>query len=212
MSEFMIKPGYRSHSRPRAYTDTLEDSRLYQVPVYRHAGDLADSPDMRSVLDIGCGRGTKLMELVAPHGVATTGVDSRRSIRHCRRTYPQGEWLVGNIESPRFTIGRTFDLIISADVVEHLRNPDHLLDLIRACSHQGTVVILSTPERDLRRGPDDMGPPGNPAHIREWNAAEFEAYLTDRGFSIAATETVDLRPGAPTCQMVTGSFEPGRNH
>jgi hypothetical protein len=43
---------------------------------------------------------------------------------------------------------------------------------------------MSTPERDLVRGPDDLGPPGNPHHVREWNLAELERLLTWAGLQV----------------------------
>jgi hypothetical protein len=80
------------------------------------------------------------------------------------------------------------------------------LNVIRAASHQRTQVVLSTPERDLRRGRDHMGPPDNSSHVREWNAAEFSAYLQSRGFVIRSESIVDLCLGMHTCQMVVGGF------
>ena len=77
----------------------------------------------------------------------------------------------------------------------------------RAASHEATTVVLSTPDRDRRRGPDDMGPPGNWSHVREWNVEEFRAYLESRGFRVDESRIVDLREGMPTCHLVVGAFE-----
>lgn len=210
LERYFIKAGYRINSNPRGYRDTLEDSVRYQADVYRHAGELSRRLRARSVLDIGCGLATKLMEYVHPHCDAITGVDDAATIAVCEERYKAGRWLAGDVEDPDFSLEGPFDLIISADVIEHLRDPDRLLDIIRAASHDATEVILSTPERDRRRGPGDMGPPGNWAHVREWNAEEFCAYLGSRGFSIRETRIVDLCEGMPTCQMVTGGFRRSR--
>lgn len=206
VERYFIKAGYTVNPNPRSYRDTLEDSLRYQADVYRHAGERSRSLRARSVLDIGCGLATKLMEYVYPHCSDVTGVDEAGTIAVCRERYEAGRWVEGDVEDPGFCLDGQYDLIISADVIEHLRDPDRLLDVIRAASHDATEVILSTPERDRRRGTHDLGPPGNWAHVREWNADEFSAYLASRGFSIRERRIVDLCEGMPTCQMVTGGF------
>lgn len=202
---YFVKDGYRSRRRPRHYQDSLEDSRRYQVMVYEHAARIASQPHVHSVLDIGCGLGTKLIDHIKPHS-QTTGLDTAGSVEQCRKRFPDAEWIAADLSKRKTRLDRTFDLIISADVIEHLRNPDLLLNLARQSSHERTVVVLSTPDRDLRRGTEDMGPPGNPAHVREWNQVEFAAYLSSHDFRVAETAVVDTRPGLRTCQMVTGAF------
>ncbi len=205
---FFIKAGYRITQNPHMYCDSLGDSQTYQVDVYRFAAEIASTPAIRSVLDIGCGLATKLVELVLPSCETITGVDSPETVARCAEIHPIGRWIGGDLEAPELSLDCLYDLIISADVIEHLRNPDRLLELIRRASHPKTVVVLSTPERDLRRGVDDMGPPGNPAHVREWNSAEFLAYLVDRGMEIRENRIVDLREGVATCQLVVGHLPP----
>ncbi|MFC1791945.1 hypothetical protein ACFL0I_05750, partial [Gemmatimonadota bacterium] len=73
-------------------------------------------------------------------------------------------------------------------------------------SHPKTHVLLSTPERDLRRGPDDMGPPGNPAHIREWNQEELRQYLESQGLTVLEHSIVELRTAMETCQLAFCSW------
>jgi hypothetical protein len=55
--------------------------------------------------------------------------------------------------------------------------------------------LLSTPERDLVRGREHLGPPGNPCHLREWSIRELDAFLRDRGIehrSVGLTRDNDL--------------------
>lgn len=209
MDRYFIKQGYRENENPREYRDSLENAQTYQVDVYRHAEVLASSSDVHSVLDIGCGLATKLIEFISPHCDDITGIDCPETIEQCRSMHGAGSWIAGDIESPSFRVDGTFDLIISADVIEHLREPDRLLQLIRKASHAATLVVLSTPERDLRRGEQDMGPPANRAHVREWNAQELATYLTSRGFVIGERRIVELREGMRTCQLVVGGFGRG---
>lgn len=207
VERYCIKPGYAINPEPRPYRDTLEDAGRYQVEVYRHAGRLALQREARSVLDVGCGLATKLVEYIAPCCPDITGIDTDETIAQCRERFPSRSWLAADIEAPALALHRRYDLIVSADVIEHLLNPDRLLDLIRAASHEATTVVLSTPDRDRRRGPDDMGPPGNWSHVREWNVEEFRAYLESRGFRVDESRIVDLREGMPSCHLVVGAFE-----
>ncbi len=210
MENYFIKADYKINSNPETYRDSVEDSLQYQLDVYRHAGALARNLNVRSVLDIGCGMATKLIEYIVPHCRNITGIDLPETIETCRQRHAIGRWIAGNLEDPGFSIREKYDLIISADIIEHLRDPDRLLELIRAASHEATEVVLSTPERDLRRGPGHAGPPVNLAHVREWNANEFRAYLGSRGFSLRESRIVELRAGMRTCHMVTGGFREGR--
>lgn len=211
MDSYGIKPGYVINTSPRNYQDTIENSVRYQADVYRRAGELARHLKARSVLDVGCGLATKLIDHVAPHCDQVTGVDLEETIDVCRRRYPAARWIVGDLEDPAFRPGGRYDVVISADVIEHLHDPDRLLDLIHSVSHDATRVVLSTPERDRRRGADDMGPPGNWSHVREWNASEFLAYLESRDFAVHESAIVDLCEGMRTCHLVVGAFGRGRS-
>lgn len=199
---YFTKKYYQCHKTPVFYDDNEEDSLTYQLDVYRYAAEVLQEQSARSVLDIGCGYGLKLKEFILPHTSLITGVDESHAINFCQTEHAFGNWHVINIEGPApISIGK-YDLIISADVIEHLVDPDTLLDMIRECSTPGTKIILSTPERDLRRGKDSMGPPQNPAHIREWNKEEFAEYLISRDLNILAHTIMNLKEGMPTCQTV----------
>jgi len=41
-------------------------------------------------------------------------------------------------------------------------------------------ILFSTVERNLLRVGTHNGPPMNPTHVREWNFAEFDAYISSR--------------------------------
>lgn len=203
---YFIKDGYRINIQPVAFDDSAEASRIYQREVYQFAAACAKRFGARTVIDIGCGYGTKLGEFFAPLGVEIVGIDGERAIDYCRTHHAFGRWFVENVEQPRFVVGGTFDLIIGVDVIEHLLDPDLLLAYMRQCAHAGTHLVLSTPERDLRRGPDSSGPPQNRAHVREWNQAEFAAYLADRGLNVREHHILDLREGMRCCQAVLAQF------
>ena len=162
--------------------------------------------NLTTVLDIGCGYGLKLEKYILPTGAAITGVDRRDSIEFCMKRHAFGQWFVDDIENPDTDLRTPFDFIICADVIEHLHDPDTLFDYFRRWSHSNTRILLSTPERDLRRAPDDMGLPGNLAHVREWNGEEFQQYLRLQQLNIEDYRIVELKAGMKTCQLVLCSW------
>jgi hypothetical protein len=69
-------------------------------------------------------------------------------------------------------------------------------------------MLISTPDRDLARGATDLGPPGNPAHVREWDLGEFAAMLDSVGispFQVGHTINTDLHRAKSTLLAVSGS-------
>jgi SAM-dependent methyltransferase len=185
------------------YFDSVKDSSVFQASVYEFAKEAIKENGLRSVLDIGCGLGTKLVEIIYPVCKDIVGIDTAHHIRQCQRKYPVGQWLVDDIENPGSSLKKSFDLIISADVIEHLVDPDKLLAYFKRFSNKNTLIIISTPERDRLRN-NSFGPPLNKAHIREWNKLELENYLKSRGFIILEHFLVESQKNAndESCQIV----------
>lgn len=188
---YFIKSGYRCNVSPgqevmfAGQQDSVENSMVCQYEVYEHARRLIKQYKLRSVLDIGCGYGMKLKKLISPVCQDITGIDEPDTIAWCQQHHHDfGTWYADNLEDMKADLGRTFDLIISADAIEHLVNPDKLFEMIKRFASRDTFIILSTPERDAVRGKDDIGPPSNPLHAREWNFDEFREYTQHRGFRV----------------------------
>lgn len=218
MENYFIKTGYQCNmdSQGRtifSYIDNVVHSSAYQVAVYTTAQALIHQYQLQSVLDIGCGVGKKLEKFIYPICEDITGIDAESSIRYCKTKYHFGDWRVDDIENSQLSLHRQYDLIIAADVIEHLINPDKLLDYIKRYSHPNTIILISTPERDAVRGKAHFGPPKNVYHVREWNMVELDHYLRSRNFVVLKKTLVDavtgfalvklLRPFRPskTCQL-----------
>lgn len=174
---YFIKNGYAENVPKLSYEDTINDSAHYQRDVYELARKLILEQHLRSVLDVSCGSGVKLYSIIEPVCAKITGIDSAEIINFCRSNYDFGEWLVVDLDNPSgYKIG-SFDLIICADVIEHLAYPDKLLYYIKRNAHDESIIVMSTPERDIVRGRRSFGPSPNPMHVREWNTQEFHDYL-----------------------------------
>ncbi|BEV17738.1 methyltransferase domain-containing protein [Herbaspirillum sp. DW155] len=182
-ASFFIKPGYQSRTQPEYYADIHDDGTVWQPEVYPLAATLARQHGCRYIIDIGCGRARKLSMMYPEFQII--GLDFGSNLEYCRANYPFGNWVEVDLEN---SDGVQFPpdvlqnaVVISSDVIEHLVNPTPLMALIRSYLLHAKVAVISTPERDLERGYQDMGPPGNPTHIREWNLAELEAMLSNAG-------------------------------
>ena len=137
---------------------------------------------MKSVVDLGCGVATKLMKLFHPICKYVAGVDQAEAIDYCRKTYTNGHFLEDDFEDPKVKHG-PYDLVIVADVIEHLSNPDALVRYIKLLSHKNSYIVISTPERDILRGKECTSSE-KPEHVREWNSTEFKCYLQSKEFEI----------------------------
>ncbi|MAE68046.1 MAG: hypothetical protein CMJ18_27670 [Phycisphaeraceae bacterium] len=209
-----IKPGYEHgqvnetlEAAPGDYWNPkrIAQSRYFQRHVYEMAVDLIDERRLSSVLDVGCGTGMKLTEMIVPRAGAI-GVDQENIIDVARRMHPEGTFTAVDLERDGAQPpDERFDLILCVDVIEHLADPDRLLGYIRDHCRADTTVIISTPERDKLRGPDNVKSPKR-AHVREWNRAEFAAYLESRGLEVIRHDQVPALRWSRSLSMAKERF------
>ena len=188
---YSIRPDYVARDRPDYYHDLEagpddDDGVVWQPDVYTHARDVARVLGARRVVDVGCGSGKKLVAL-AREGFDVVGVDYGANIAACRQAHSVGRWVEFDLSDREGWIPLAPEdwagaVVVSSDVIEHLAEPEHLVrQLARGLAHAAALVV-STPDRVRTYGPDHLGPPPNPAHVREWESAEFAAFLRSQGF------------------------------
>ncbi|MBK8399869.1 MAG: class I SAM-dependent methyltransferase [Propionivibrio sp.] len=190
---YCIKNGYRSNL-VQITLDSDEDNNYwnaerlslassFQYDVYRMAVDLLRDRRRGTLLDVGSGPPLKLQELLPSTGIAVHLVDQPSTESLAARLLPDASFTGANLESIEINLGKRFDVIVCADVIEHLIDPDSCLAFIRRHIRQDGIFLISTPERDLLRGPEMTYSP-HPMHVREWNAREFAAFLGSRGWLV----------------------------
>ena len=187
-NRYFIKEGYRSRAKSDYFRDSSADAEgiVHQPDVYPFAGYLARRFGCTHIIDIGCGRAQKLVSLQPEFRII--GVDFGANIRYCRERYRTGEWIEWDLENAqsiplrRNVIRRA--VIICSDVIEHLVDPQSLVVNLRSWLDYAPFAIVTTPERDLVRGPNDLGPPANTSHVREWNLTELEQWFKFNGLNI----------------------------
>lgn len=193
---YQIKPGYVCNEyRPfTEHPSTQQDRHLSSVAqyyVYKAALSLSRGIAARRVLDVGCGMGLKLKEFFYAE-FELFGVDTLPAVLEARKEMPKGIFLEEDLQNPRFGLKEHIskaDIIVCADVIEHVENPDAVLNFIREFAGPDTFILLSTPERDLLHGHSN-NQPRNPFHVREWNFSEFSAYLRTSGFAIESHKII----------------------
>jgi 2-polyprenyl-3-methyl-5-hydroxy-6-metoxy-1,4-benzoquinol methylase len=161
--------------------DEIRRAESFQVKVYRGAAHLAKVQKVESLLDLGCGYPVKLEKYLS-FVKDIVGVDLPVKINLIENAN-FGEWKRHDFNKKKLRLRRKFDMIIAADIIEHLTYPDILLESIKDHSHEETIVLISTPEAESTLKTSD-GKPANRQHKQEWKISEFINYLVSRGFQI----------------------------
>jgi SAM-dependent methyltransferase len=168
-SKYCIRGGYSHRHEYRYFDDRIIDNE-WQREVYQYARSLMQREHLKRVIDVGCGSALKLIRELGEFD--TIGIDVSPTYEWLKERYPDRSWVRSFTDEANSLRG---DLVICADVIEHVLDPDSLIKFIK--SIRPKFVILSTPERDLTYGGHHWGPPTNETHIREWNFEEFDRYI-----------------------------------
>ena len=202
---YFLPDGYTPNLRPAYYVDEGDD--LWQEAVYQYAAALASRLRVPHCVDLGCGRGGKTARyLVAHNRKAAIGVDHGQNYQLALwarpitigTAVPQAllQFVDHDLNSDAWLPVNTDNaLIVCADVLEHLETPEILLE--RIAQTTANAMVFSTPDRALLYDAGHLGPPGNPAHVREWAADEFKAFVIrwfGKGWAPEASMHVLERP------------------
>lgn len=180
--EYCMPLTYKINQNPEHFDDVAAtekgDGEKWQREVYRYAAKVMKEHGFTHVADIGCGAAFKLMKYLGMYD--TVGFETEPCYSYLKSKYPERKWVLsGEPEKNFIEYNENFDLIICADVIEHIIDPDLLIDFIKKLNFK--YVIMSTPNQHFRSTPS--GPPVNKAHVREWNHEQFTRYM-EKHFTI----------------------------
>ncbi len=165
--------------------ERLRISDLYQFDVYRKAYEVVNRYGRGAeLLDVGCGPATKhtiMSKIITPANV--TLVDQSTVQELVSKKQPSMHFFAINLESPKNSLEKRFDVVLCADVIEHLLDPIPCLEFLKAHLKPNGRLILSTPERHRLLGRHKTSP-GHPCHVREWNFNEFAEFLKSQSLAI----------------------------
>jgi len=136
---------------------------------------------------------------------------------------PTVEWITWDLNNTIDTIpDQTFDIIVSAEVIEHLENPRAIVREWHRLLRPGGTVIFSTPNNESWRSLLALlfqghfvafGDSCYPAHITAILRKDIEHMLVEAGFSIPDFFFTDVGgiPKLPTLQWqkISGNFLKG---
>lgn len=143
----------------------------------------------KSVLDVGCHRGLASIFL-AMEGFKVTGIDiSPVSIRSGRKLCKKYNIDYRFVESSfeEFKKKRKFDYVIAMELIEHVLDPNKLLDFCE--EHCNKIIFITTPDYYGQFGISDKG---NDAHIRAYKENELKKLIEERGKIIDFDNRTDL--------------------
>lgn len=173
---YSLPPEYVSRLEPAYFDDVLSDSTEWQADVYRLAHHLAFESDVENLVDLGCGNGKKLLPYA--ESMQIIGLDYGKNIDFCQDNNSPGTWIRLNLNQIVVPVSYFTDsVVICADIIEHLPQPEALIQSIQNACSVAKYVLISTPDRERVYKGEHNGPPGNPYHVREWSNAELVHWL-----------------------------------
>jgi len=213
---YCIKPDYQPNltsqgvaasAEPAYWTpERISLSARYQYDVYKIAADLMREPGVSSVLDVGSGPPLKLKSLLPAKPLVLHLVDQAQSAPLAASLLPAATFTAANLETADLDLGLRFDLVICADVIEHLLDPDPCLRFIRRHLSPAGALLISTPERDILRGRECRSCP-HPMHVREWNRAEFANFLRSRDWQVISHRILPQQRTAAPLRALGGLLD-----
>ncbi len=181
---YEINEGY-IHRGSESYLDVTSGKDEAQDEVYSKAYNIAKKYSLKTIADLGCGSGFKLLKYFK--GYKTIGYDLQETIDKIREKLDHtdnNKWEYSDFSKDPYKS----DIVICADVIEHVLHPNNLIEYILKMDPK--YVVISTPDRDtLAAWGRLQGPPYNVHHIREWSIGEFSKYMS-RWFNIISSENV----------------------
>jgi 2-polyprenyl-3-methyl-5-hydroxy-6-metoxy-1,4-benzoquinol methylase len=157
-------------------SDAWDFSRRYEIErLFRHMRPA-------TILDVGCGCGFHDAEMAKFDFVTRVeGIDySSQSIKRANEAYPHPKVTRRVADLATDDPGPVFDLVVSFQVLEHLREPDvYFKFCLRSC-RPGGLIAIATPNVDrldnrIRRWRGEPPALIDPQHFHEYSRAELLA-------------------------------------
>jgi ubiquinone/menaquinone biosynthesis C-methylase UbiE/archaellum component FlaC len=128
----------------------------------------------KNVLDLASGEGYGSASLATTaRQVIALDIDEN-AVKHARLKYPSPNlhFIVGSImEMPISMIG--FDVIVCFEAIEHISDPEKLLNGVKRLLVPGGLFLVSTPNKPEYKKTE----PSNPFHVKELDFEEFQTML-----------------------------------
>ncbi len=105
-----------------------------------------------SILDVGCGGGL-VSEALAHAGAQVTGIDIveaniRTAQAHAAASGTHVTYIAGDVHKAQ-TLGETYDIILTLEVVEHVDDPSEHLSMLADLLRPSGIIFVSTINRTI---------------------------------------------------------------
>ena len=148
------------------------------------------------VLDLGCGPGRPVAQLMAEQGLRVTGVDaSPTMILLSRERLPDHEWIVADMRG--LALDRRFDGILAWDSFFHLNHEDQrrMFAVFADHAHESTWLMFNT---GPQHGEGIGEYRGEPLYHASLSPAEYESLAEASGFEVILHIANDVAAGGRT--------------
>lgn len=158
----------------------------------------------QKVLDVGCGNGFILRALGEKWGGTITGIDIDKTLANSAGLKKYRSFIPLNINqddlSKKFSKDY-FEIVVLADILEHLKNPQRVLNQVIKVVIPNGYIVVSIPNPDfipvkmlmvlfpkfrMSRGPLDR------THLHFLNFDQIKKILTNEGLKIKEIQTTTL--------------------
>lgn len=205
-------------------TSNDEDLHFYQREIrpdeYSSLSVLASLVPMGSqVLDLGCGSGALGLHLGTTRGCTCDGVTlNQAEAAHARAHYRRIE--VADLEAsnlPALFAGQSYDVIVCADVLEHLRRPERVLHACASLLKPGGRLLISVPNvayagltLELMHGEFRYRPEGllDQTHLRFFTRRSLDRFLQDNGWALDTLQAIQRELWDSEFQRTPDSLPP----
>jgi SAM-dependent methyltransferase len=126
----------------------------------------------KDILDVasGLGYGT---DFLRRQGARVVGLEiDEPSVRYSIEKYPLARFVRGKAEQMPESWCEAFDVVVSFETIEHLKQPSDFLREVFRCLRPGGLFICSTPHKSLYLLQEE-----NPFHVKEYYSREFVRFI-----------------------------------
>ncbi len=217
---------YQTSLNPDAHGAGLVDVQLDALRYDDQTDDVHESPGMlRSlmpsgvrVLDVGCGTGS--VTLIANRMKNNDVLGLEPDVQRAARSRSRGiDTVCGELDDTFVARHGLFDVVVFADVLEHLPAPAEALTRAIGLLKPGGLVLISVPNvahwtvrLELLRGRFDYTDTGilDATHLRWFTAKTIRSLCTDVGLDVRSTQQAAGTWLAEYRQMLPWRIIPGR--
>jgi 2-polyprenyl-3-methyl-5-hydroxy-6-metoxy-1,4-benzoquinol methylase len=156
----------------RTLPDVPEENYWYQRHLVVYEWIARRTAGLR-VVDMACGEGYGSDVLARGGAASVVGVDANpEAHEHARLRYvrPNLRFERDLVE----TFAEPCDAVVFLQTIEHVRNPDEVLERFKTLVGRQGVVYVTTPNV-LTLAPEGAEKSGNPWHVKEYRPEEFRA-------------------------------------